>query len=183
MRKLIFRRQTKEVRIFVRLNIISTKIRIKTSVRFLDHMIEQLSAHAGIGIMLYAKGDRRVDNHHIIEDVGIALGKAIRIFYKHNKIKRYSNIILPMDEAITFIAIDISGRGGLYHNINYRSVGAEQFFNIVEFFKSLACSAYITLHIYSFGIDIHHRTESCFKAMALCLRHVFRLPQKIISLK
>jgi imidazoleglycerol-phosphate dehydratase len=147
---------------------------ISTGIGFLDHMLELLSRHSRIDIEVKAAGDLHIDHHHTTEDVGIALGQAVKQALGDMKgITRYADVHVPMDEALTRAAIDVSGRPFLVFKANFvrDKVGAFDTELVREWFQSFAMNAGITLHIETFyGSNDHHIAESCFKALARALR-------------
>ena len=172
-------RKTNETEISLNINLDGNgKYNIKTPCRFFNHMLEQLSAHSGIDIDLDANA---LDNnfHHLIEDCAITLGQAILEALKDKKgIKRYSNIVLPMDEALILCALDISGRAYFKMNIELKDNITDDFETILfhHFFNSLANNSGICLHLKMFdGYDTHHIIEASFKAFARCLRESIKI--------
>ena len=147
---------------------------VSTGIGFLDHMIEQLSKHALMDITLKAKGDLHIDGHHTTEDVGIALGQAIKAALGDKRgITRYASCYLPMDETLTRVALDISGRPWLVWKVDFptQKVGDFDTELFHEFFHALAMNAGITLHVENlYGSNSHHIAETCFKGLARALR-------------
>ena len=175
MRKAAVRRKTKETDISVAVDLDGTgKARIQTGVGFFDHMLEQVARHSLIDITIHAKGDLHIDQHHTVEDVGIALGSALKQALGDMKgITRYADVHLPMDEAMTRAAIDISGRPFLAWKVSFtrNKVGDLDSELFREFFAALAQNAGVTLHIENlYGRNNHHVAETCFKALARVLR-------------
>jgi imidazoleglycerol-phosphate dehydratase len=173
MRSATIKRKTKETDIAVTLDG-EGKAKISTGVGFLDHMLEQVARHSLIDITISAKGDLHIDQHHTVEDVGIALGQALKQALGDMKgITRYADVHLPMDEAMTRAAIDISGRPYLVWKVNFTRVkiGEMESELFREFFQAFAQNAGITLHIENlYGKNNHHIAETCFKALARALR-------------
>ena len=168
-------RATKETSIDVTIDLDgSGDYRVSTGIGFLDHMIEQLSRHSLIDITLSAKGDLHIDGHHTTEDCGIALGEAVaRALGDRRGITRYGDALIPMDETLTRVAIDISGRPYLVWRSGFTQdkLGTLDTEMIKEFFGAFAGSAGITLHIETlYGVNNHHIAESCFKGLARALR-------------
>lgn len=170
MRSYIFERKTKETEIKIQLNIDGEgKSNIKTPIGFLNHMLELWAFHGKIDLMVDAKGDIYVDYHHLIEDIGIAIGNAIDgALGQRNGIKRYGFATIPMDEALTSVAIDLGKRIYLVYNVPYKGyikdIDIELF---EEFFRALVHNAKMTLHInVLYGKDLHHIVESVFKSFA-----------------
>jgi imidazoleglycerol-phosphate dehydratase len=180
MRQAQIKRATKETDIVVAVNLDGTgNYDIATGIGFFDHMLEQLSRHSLIDIMVKAKGDLQIDFHHTTEDVGIALGQAIaRAGGDLTGINRYADIHLPMDEALTRCALDISGRPFLVWRADFPQPKVGDFDTelIEEFFRALAMNAGLTLHVESiYGRNSHHIAETCFKAVARALRIGFEI--------
>ena len=175
MRKATVKRKTKETDISVAVDLDGTgNARILTGVGFFDHMLEQVARHSLIDITISAKGDLHIDQHHTVEDVGIALGQAIKQALGDMKgIARYADVHLPMDEAMTRAAIDISGRPHLVFKVAFtrNKVGDLDSELFRDFFAALAQNAGVTLHIENlYGRNNHHIAETCFKALARVLR-------------
>jgi imidazoleglycerol-phosphate dehydratase len=170
-----FSRKTKETSIAVSVDIDGTgRFDVSTGVGFFDHMLEQLSRHSLIDITAKAEGDLHIDDHHTVEDTGIALGQAIaRALGERRGIARYASIDLAMDEALTRAAVDVSGRPFLVWNVAFPSpkIGTFDTELVREFFQALAQNAGITLHVANLcGVNGHHIAETCFKAVARVLR-------------
>jgi imidazoleglycerol-phosphate dehydratase len=168
-------RSTKETSIEVEVDLDGTgRYDIATGIGFLDHMLEQLSRHSLIDIVVRAKGDLHIDDHHTTEDTGIALGQAIAGALGDRKgIMRYASIDLAMDETLTRAAIDVSGRAYLVWKVDFSKpkVGTFDTELFREFFQALAMNAAITLHVCNhYGENNHHIAETCFKAVARALR-------------
>jgi imidazoleglycerol-phosphate dehydratase len=175
MRRAEIKRKTKETDIAVAVDLDgSGKGRIATGIGFFDHMLEQIARHSLIDVTIRANGDLHIDQHHTVEDVGIALGKAIRQALGDLRgIARYADVHLPMDEAMTRAAIDISGRPHLVWKVTFTrvKVGEMESELFHEFFQAFAQNAGITLHIENlYGRNNHHIAETCFKAVARALR-------------
>jgi imidazoleglycerol-phosphate dehydratase len=173
-------RQTKETSIEVSVNLDgSGAYTIATGVGFFDHMLEQLSRHSLIDIKVKADGDLHIDDHHTVEDVGIALGQAIsKALGDRRGIARYASSDLVMDGTLTSAAVDISGRPFFVWNAAFSSpkIGTFDTELVREFFNALAQHAGVTLHINSRYFDNnHHLAESCFKAVARALRAAIEL--------
>jgi imidazoleglycerol-phosphate dehydratase len=175
MRKATISRKTTETEVSVTVNLDgSGTYAIKTGVGFFDHMMEQLARHSLIDIKLEAKGDLHIDDHHTVEDCGIALGQAISQALGDRKgIRRYASCDLPMDETLTRVAIDVSGRPFLVFNCEYprHKIGEFDTELVREWFQAFAMNAGITLHLENvYGSNAHHIAESSFKALARALR-------------
>jgi imidazoleglycerol-phosphate dehydratase len=168
-------RRTKETQINATVDLDGTgAFDIVTGVGFLDHMLEQLSRHALIDIKLEAKGDLHIDFHHTTEDVGIVLGQAVaKALGDKQGIARYADVHLPMDETLTRVALDVSGRPFLVWNVTFTQpkIGEMDTELFREFFQAFAQNAGITLHIENlYGANNHHIAETCFKGVARALR-------------
>jgi len=175
MRRATVTRKTKETDIAVTVDLDGTgKGRIQTGVGFFDHMLEQVARHSLIDLTIRAKGDLHIDQHHTVEDVGIALGQALKQALGDMKgITRYADVQLPMDEALTRCAIDISGRPYLVWKVAFTriKIGEMESELFHEFFQALAQNAGVTLHVENlYGKNNHHIAETCFKALARALR-------------
>ena len=175
MRRATVKRSTNETDIAVTVDLDGTGVaEIKTGIGFFDHMLEQVARHSLINITVTAKGDLDVDLHHTVEDVGIALGSAIKqALGDMGGIARYADIHLPMDEALTRAALDVSGRPYLVWKVTLTraKIGTFDTELVREFFQAFAQNAGVTLHIESlYGRNNHHIVETCFKALARALR-------------
>ena len=183
MRKARIERKTKETQIAAEVNLDGTGIySISTGVGFFDHMLEQLSRHSRIDISLSAKGDLHVDQHHTVEDCGIALGQAMaKALGDKRGIVRYAHAYLPMDETLTRTALDISGRPYLIWRVTLpaQKIGGMDAELFREFFQAFAQNAGITLHIeLLYGENSHHIAESCFKGLARALGLAIAIDEK-----
>jgi imidazoleglycerol-phosphate dehydratase len=168
-------RRTKETEIQATVDLDGTgTFEIETGIGFLDHMLEQLSRHALIDIKLRAKGDLHVDLHHTTEDSGIVLGQAVaKALGEKTGITRYADVHLPMDETLTRVAVDVSGRPYLIWNVTFTrdKIGEMDTELFREWFQAFAQNAGITLHIQNlYGENNHHIVETCFKGLARALR-------------
>ena len=175
MRQARVKRKTKETDISLTVSLDGEgKADIRTGIGFFDHMLEQVARHGLIDITVKATGDLDVDQHHTVEDVGIALGKAISQALGDMKgVTRYADVHLPMDETLTRCALDISGRPFLVWKVAFTRARVGNFDTelVREFFQALAQNARITLHVETlYGRNNHHIAESCFKAFARALR-------------
>jgi imidazoleglycerol-phosphate dehydratase len=180
MRKATISRKTTETEVSATVNLDGTgTYAIKTGVGFFDHMMEQLARHSLIDIKLEAKGDLHIDDHHTVEDCGIALGQAISQALGDRKgIRRYASCDLPMDETLTRVAIDVSGRPFLVFNCEYprHKIGEFDTELVREWFQAFAMNAGITLHLENvYGSNAHHIAESSFKALARSLRDALEI--------
>ena len=180
MRTATISRKTTETDVKVSVNLDGTgTYAIKTGVGFFDHMMEQLARHSLIDIALQAKGDTHIDDHHTVEDCGIALGQAIAKALGDRKgIRRYASCDLPMDETLTRVAIDVSGRPFLVFKCEYprHKIGEFDTELVREWFQAFAMNAGITLHLENtIGGNAHHIAESSFKALARSLRDALEI--------
>ena len=183
MRKAEIKRKTKETDIAVEVNIDgSGQSQVETGIGFLDHMLDLLARHSRMDIVAKAKGDLHIDYHHTAEDVGIALGQAVKKALGDLKgITRYSDVHVPMDEALTRVAIDVSGRPFLVFKVVFGrdKIGTFDTELVNEWFQAFAMNAGITLHVETlYGSNDHHISESCFKALARALRAAFAIDPK-----
>lgn len=175
MRTATIARETKETAVTVTVDLDGTgKSAVATGVGFFDHMLDQLARHSLIDMTIEAKGDRHIDDHHTVEDTGIALGHAIREALGDGAgITRYAGAMLPMDETLSRAVIDVSGRPFFVFRTEFpcQKIGAFDTELVREFFQAFAMNAGITLHIETFyGANAHHIAESCFKAVARALK-------------
>jgi imidazoleglycerol-phosphate dehydratase len=174
-RKAEVSRKTKETDISLKLDLDGTgNSSVKTAIPFFDHMLTLLSHHSGIALFLRAKGDIGVDAHHTVEDVGICLGDGIRKALGEAKgIQRYGSILLPMDETLVSVALDLSMRPFLAFHVKLKRlrVGNFELELVEEFFKALSVHAGITLHVnLLYGRNSHHMVEAVFKGVGRALR-------------
>jgi len=177
-------RETNETQISVRVALDGAgQYDIATGIGFFDHMLEQLARHSLIDITLRAKGDLHIDAHHTVEDCGIALGQAVtRALGERRGIRRYGAALLPMDEALTRVALDISGRPWLVWRVAFPAakIGEMDTELFREFFQAFAQNAGITLHVENFyGGNAHHIAESAFKALARALREAIEIEPRV----
>ena len=174
-RRASFARKTKETSIELSVDLDGVgRYEIATGVGFFDHMLDQLARHSLIDMVIKAEGDLHIDDHHTVEDTGIALGRAIaEALGDRRGITRYASIDVAMDETLTKAAIDVSGRPFLVWNVTFptEKIGGFDTELVREFFQALAQNAGITLHVMNhYGANSHHIAETCFKAVARCLR-------------
>ena len=160
---------------------------VATGIGFFDHMLEQLSRHSLIDITVRAKGDLHIDQHHTVEDVGIALGQALKKAMGDMRgLTRYADVHLPMDETLTRAALDVSGRPFLVFQIPFTrdKIGDFDTELFEEFFRAFAFAAGLTLHVTTlYGVNNHHMIESAFKAVARCLKAALALdPRQVGSI-
>ena len=167
-------RKTKETDITLKLDLDGGKVKVSTGIGFFDHMLNSFATHGGFGLELCCKGDLEVDGHHTVEDVGIVLGKAFcEALGDKSSIERFGSFYVPMDEALAFASVDVSGRPFLVFDADFpqEMCGDYDCSLTVEFMRALAFNAGITLHIRSvYGDNSHHITEAIFKATAHALK-------------
>lgn len=174
MRTAVIDRDTKETKIHVRIDLDgSGKYDISTGIGFFDHMLTALCVHAGFDMDVKCDGDLYVDGHHSVEDTGIALGQAFaRAIGDKKGIRRYGSFYIPMDEALGFCSLDISGRPYLVYDCSYTNQSTGQYDNFLteEFMRAFAVNAGITLHLKCmYGANDHHKIEALYKALAHAL--------------
>ncbi|WP_332118894.1 imidazoleglycerol-phosphate dehydratase HisB [Azorhizobium caulinodans] len=175
MRQAEIVRETKETKVRLAVNLDGTgRASIATGIGFFDHMLDLLARHARFDLEVEAEGDLHVDFHHTTEDVGIVLGQALRRALGDMRgITRYADLHLPMDETLTRVALDISGRPFLVFRTEFKvgKIGEFDTELVREFFQAFASNAGVTLHVETlYGDNAHHIAESCFKGLARALR-------------
>lgn len=173
-------RNTAETQITAHVNLDGTgQAKLATGIGFFDHMLDQIARHGLIDLDIQAKGDLHIDGHHTVEDVGITLGQAVYKAVGDKKgIRRYGHAYVPLDEALSRVVIDFSGRPGLIMNVPFKSgmIGAFDTQLAHEFFQGFANHAFVTLHIDNLrGENAHHQCETVFKAFARALRSALEL--------
>jgi imidazoleglycerol-phosphate dehydratase len=173
-------RNTKETQIRVRVDLDGTgQARLSTGIGFFDHMLDQIARHALFDLEIEAKGDLHIDGHHTVEDVGITLGQAVAQAVGDKKgLTRYGHAYVPLDEALSRVVVDFSGRPGLHMDVAFRSgmIGGFDTQLAFEFFQGFANHAGVTLHIDNLkGHNAHHQCETIFKAFARALRQALTL--------
>ena len=178
-------RKTNETNINLKINLDGNGTSVvKTEVGFLNHMISLLAFHSNIDIELDSKGDIEVCDHHLIEDIGIALGRSINEALGDKKgIKRYGTFFLPMDESLVMVSLDISGRSYLHFEAGFKreSIGNFSTEMVKEFFRAVAFNAGITLHIkVLYGENDHHKIEGIFKCVGRALKEAINIEGNII---
>jgi imidazoleglycerol-phosphate dehydratase len=183
-RKAKITRKTKETNIQVDLNIDGKgKYKVDTGIGFLNHMLEQLSKHSLMDLKLIAKGDTHIDLHHTTEDTGIAIGECLKkASNKFIGIRRYAHVMIPMDETLTRVAIDVSNRPYLIWKVKLKveKLGEMDTELFKEWFQAFSQAAGITLHIENvYGDNSHHIIESCFKGLARSLREALEIDKRI----
>lgn len=172
-------RNTKETQISVQLDLDGGEVQVNTGIGFFDHMLTAFGFYAGIGLKLTAKGDLYVDGHHTVEDTGIVLGQAIREALGDRKgIRRFGSAYVPMDEALTFTALDFSNRPYLVFDAEMpqERIGEYDSCLTLEFMRAVAHNAGITLHQKCFyGVNAHHITEGLFKSFGLAVKDAVKI--------
>jgi len=175
MRTADVRRDTKETKIRVRVNLDGTgTAKLATGIPFLEHMLDQVARHGMIDLEIDAQGDLHIDAHHTVEDIGITLGQAVaKALGDKAEIRRYGHAYVPLDEALSRVVVDFSGRPGLEYHVPYtRGLIGEFDVDLVhEFFQGFVNHARATLHVDNLrGVNAHHQCETVFKAFARALR-------------
>ncbi|KPQ25493.1 MAG: imidazoleglycerol-phosphate dehydratase [Halomonas sp. HL-48] len=168
-------RDTNETQISVRINLDGEgRLTCQTGVPFLDHMLDQVARHGMIDIDINAQGDLHIDDHHTVEDLGITLGQAfLEAIGDKRGIYRYGHAYVPLDEALSRVVVDFSGRPGLYMNADFTraTIGRFETQLVSEFFQGFVNHARVTLHIDNLkGVNAHHQAETIFKAFGRALR-------------
>ena len=165
---------TKETQISISVNLDGTgKLDVETGLPFLDHMLDQIARHGLIDLSIIAKGDLEIDAHHTVEDIGITLGQAVNQALDKTGIRRYGHAYVPLDEALSRVVIDFSGRPGLDYHVDFVKgiVGSFDVDLFHEFFQGFVNHALVTLHIDNIrGKNNHHQIETIFKAFGRALR-------------
>ncbi len=178
MREAFIERRTKETDIRLTLDLDGGEVSVDTGVGFFDHMLNSFATHGGFGLKLSVKGDLQVDEHHTVEDTGIVLGQAFaEALGDKSSIDRFGSFYVPMDEALAFAAVDVSGRPFLVFDAAFpqERCGGYDCAMTVEFMRALAFNAGITLHLKAlYGDNSHHITEALYKAAAHALRLAVR---------
>ncbi len=183
-RKAEIYRKTTETEVSMELDLNGTgQGKISTTVAFMDHMLSLFARHGLVDLTIKSKGDTQVDDHHLVEDIGICLGDAVKKALGDKKgIQRYGSAMIPMDESLCSLAMDISGRPYLIYNVEFKSKKSDKFdYSLLrEFFKSFSDRSGITLHInLLYGRNNHHIAEAIFKALALALRKAVTIHGRI----
>jgi imidazoleglycerol-phosphate dehydratase len=183
-RKAKIYRKTTETEVSMELNLDGTgEGKISTTVAFMDHMLSLFARHGLVDLIIKSHGDTQVDDHHLVEDIGICLGDAVKkAFDKKKGIQRYGSAMIPMDESLCSLVMDISGRPCLIYNVEFKSKKSDKFdYSLLrEFFKSFSDHSGITLHInLLYGRNNHHIAEAIFKALALALRKAVTIHGRI----
>jgi imidazoleglycerol-phosphate dehydratase len=184
VRKAKIIRQTTETDIWLEMDLDKTSgSRVATTIPFFDHMLEIFARHGFLKLVVKAKGDTHIDDHHLIEDLGICLGQAVaKALGKKTGINRYGSACVPMDESLCRVDMDISGRPYLIYNVKYGRKKIRGFDPalIKEFFKAFTDNSGITLHInFLYGENVHHIIESIFKAFARAFKNAVTVNENI----
>ncbi len=180
-------RNTLETRISVTVNLDGTgKSSFNTGIPFLEHMLDQVARHGMIDLTITCQGDRHIDDHHSVEDIGITLGQALNKAVADKKgLRRYGHAYVPLDEALSRVVIDFSGRPGIEHHADYRRSHIGQFDTdlFFEFFQGFVNHALVTLHIDNLrGHNAHHIAETIFKAFGRALRMALELDPRMAGI-
>ena len=176
-RKARFERKTKETEVTVKLDLDSSGYEISTQIPFFNHMLETFAKHSGIELKLKAKGDVEVDEHHLVEDVAISMGKALKEALGDKRgIERFGHAILPMDESVAICGVDVSGRGVFRFEGEIRGeIKGFKGENFIHFFDTLAREAGINAYLEIKGFNLHHKMEAGFKAFAISLKSAVKV--------
>lgn len=179
MRTAQLSRKTRETDILLSLNLDGGEVEIDTGIGFFDHMLTALAVHGGFGLNVKVKGDLYVDDHHTIEDTGIVLGLAFKeALGDKSSIERYASFYIPMDEALAFVSLDISGRPFLVFDADFPQEKCGDYTSAmtVEFMRAFAYNAGITMHVKSvYGYNSHHIIEAIYKAVAHSLKQAVKV--------
>lgn len=180
-------RNTLETRISVTVNLEGTgKSSFNTGIPFLEHMLDQVARHGMIDLTITCQGDRHIDDHHSVEDIGITLGQALNKAVGDKKgLRRYGHAYVPLDEALSRVVVDFSGRPGIEHHADYRRSHIGQFDTdlFFEFFQGFVNHALVTLHIDNLrGHNAHHIAETIFKAFGRALRMALELDPRMAGI-
>ena len=180
-------RQTAETRIRVAVNLDGTgQSKLDTGIGFLDHMLDQIARHGLIDLDISCDGDLHIDGHHTVEDIGITLGQAVAQAVGDKKgIRRYGHAYVPLDEALSRVVVDFSGRPGLQMDVHFTSgmLGTLDTQLVYEFFQGFVNHALVTLHIDNLkGVNAHHQCETIFKAFGRTLRAALELDSRSVGI-
>ncbi|APW39302.1 imidazoleglycerol-phosphate dehydratase [Rhodoferax koreense] len=179
-------RNTAETKISVRVNLDGTgRAKLHTGIGFFDHMLDQIARHGLIDLDIHCEGDLHIDGHHTVEDVGITLGQAVYKAVGDKKgIRRYGHAYVPLDEALSRVVIDFSGRPGLDMHVPFTSgmIGGFDSQLTYEFFQGFVNHAFVTLHIDNLkGVNAHHQCETVFKAFARAMRFALEIDPRSVG--
>ncbi len=185
MRQATIRRETRETKVFVSLNLGGGDLKIDTGIGFFDHMLHAMLFYAGFGGEITCRGDLNVDGHHSVEDVGIVLGLALKeALGDKTGIARFSSCHVPMDESLGFCALDVSGRPYLVFDaaMPQPMIGDYDSCLTKEFMRAFAMNSGITLHLRClYGDNAHHITEGLYKALGMCLKAAVRVESDAVT--
>jgi imidazoleglycerol-phosphate dehydratase len=187
MRSAQVARNTLETQVSIKLDLDgSGKAKLDTGLPFLEHMLDQVARHGMIDLDIVAKGDLHIDAHHTVEDIGITLGQAFSQAVEDKKgLRRYGHVYVPLDEALSRVVLDISGRPGLVFNVNFvrSNIGEFDVDLIHEFFQGFVNHALVTLHIDNLvGKNAHHQAETVFKAFGRALRMALEVDPRMAGI-
>ncbi len=187
MRQVSVTRNTTETQIALTLNLDGTGVGVfDTGVPFLDHMLDQICRHGLVDLNIQAKGDLHIDAHHTVEDIGITLGQALKQALGNKAgIRRYGHSYVPLDEALSRVVLDLSGRPGLVYNVEYTRamIGSFDVDLFSEFFHGLVNHGMLTLHIDNLrGVNAHHQAETIFKALGRALRMAVEVDERMAGM-
>ena len=187
MRSAQVARNTLETQITIKLDLDgSGKVKFDTGLPFLEHMLDQVARHGMIDLDIVAKGDLHIDAHHTVEDIGITLGQAFNQAVEDKKgLRRYGHAYVPLDEALSRVVLDISGRPGLVFNVNFvrSNIGEFDVDLVHEFFQGFVNHALVTLHIDNLvGNNAHHQAETVFKAFGRALRMALEVDPRMAGM-
>ena len=178
MRTAQLSRKTRETDILLSLNLDGGDVKVDTGIGFFDHMLTAFAVHGGFGLNVKVKGDLDVDDHHTVEDTGIVLGAAFKeALGDRSSIERYASFYIPMDEALAFVSLDISGRPYLVFDADFPQEKCGEYTSAmtVEFMRAFAYNAGITMHVKSmYGSNSHHIIEAIYKAVAHSLKQAVK---------
>lgn len=177
-RKTVIKRKTKETEIHLEIDLDNSgKIEINTQLPFLNHLLSAMAFHGNFNLLINGTGDIQVDPHHLVEDTGIVLGDALyKILSENNNITRFGYSVIPMDDSLSEVVIDVCGRSYLVYNASFpqSSIGLFDTSLLNEFFNGLVCRARITLHAHvRYGQNSHHMAESLFKAFGIAIKQAY----------
>ena len=186
MRQAEISRNTLETRVVVRVNLDGTgQARLASGVPFLDHMLDQVARHGLIDLEVEAQGDLHIDAHHTVEDIGITLGQALAKALGDKKgVRRYGHAYVPLDESLSRVVLDLSGRPGLVFDVEFSRalIGAFDVDLVREFFQGLVNHALMSVHIDNLrGVNAHHQAESIFKAFGRALRMAVEIDPRAVG--
>ncbi len=187
MRSAQVTRNTLETQITIKLDLDgSGKVKFDTGLPFLEHMLDQVARHGMVDLDIVAKGDLHIDAHHTVEDIGITLGQAFSQAVEDKKgLRRYGHAYVPLDEALSRVVLDISGRPGLVFNVNFvrSNIGEFDVDLVHEFFQGFVNHALVTLHIDNLvGNNAHHQAETVFKAFGRALRMALEVDPRMAGM-